>query len=266
LREDAIERVANCIEDYRLMCDSFAKQQGFDEIDIVAVATSAARDAQNSSALVQRLHANGVELKIIPGTLEANLSFLGASCQFHNEDLCVVDVGGGSTEVIFGTAEAGATFAHSFDIGCRRITEMFLASDPPTDYELSQAKHFIKKKIEPVLLDQLKASRLDRVIGVAGTATSVVSIDQKMEVYNSEAVNKTVVSKDTLSEVFAFLCKQTHKEREGVVGLEPKRAGVIVAGMLILQTVLEVLGKDSFTVSESDLLQGLVMARCSNNI
>lgn len=258
LRADAIDRVVSCIADYRDLCDALASEQGLAELPITAIATSAARDARNSDQLVCALGELGVDLHIISGALEADLSFRGASCQFPGEQLVVVDVGGGSTEVIFGTAEERIVFAHSFDIGCRRMTERFLASDPPTAEELAYAKAYLVDELHSVLGIRIEAYRIDRVVAVAGTATSVVSVNEAMEVYDSDRVNKTVVPAATLAAVLERLAALTEAQRKTVVGLEPKRAGVIVAGMLILQNVLEVLGQGSFTVSESDILQGVI--------
>lgn len=260
LRDDAIERVVACVADYRDLVDAVAHEQGVERIPITAVATSASRDAKNSQVLIDKLAALGVDLRIIPGTLEAELSFLGASSQFPGESLAVVDVGGGSTEVIFGTANTGVEFAHSFDIGCRRITEAFIHSDPPMPDELAAAKAYLVEAFSAVLADQVAPHPLERVVAVAGTATSVVSVSEEMAVYDSARVHKTVVSKDLLASVLQRLAGIPEAQRMQVVGLEPKRAPVIVAGMLILQAVLFVLGKDAFTVSESDILQGIIMA------
>ncbi|WP_251198440.1 Ppx/GppA family phosphatase [Anaerotardibacter muris] len=260
LRQDAIDRVVQCIAGYRAQCDAIAHEYGLDALPLVAVATSAARDAKNSDELVAALAQVGVELNIIPGQREAQLSFLGASSEFPGEAIAVVDVGGGSTEVIFGNALAGVEFAYSFDIGCRRITEMFLPSDPPTANELAQARAYLLESFAAVLEPQLAQRELQRMVAVAGTATSVVSVSEEMAVYDSALVHKTVVSADLLDSVLQRLAALTEEERKQVVGLEPKRAPVIVAGMLILQCVLEVLGQTSFTVSESDILQGIVMA------
>ena len=173
----------------------------------------------------------------------------------------MVDVGGGSTEVIFGSAHEGVVFAHSFNIGCRRITEMFIHTDPPQEEELARAKAYVIGELRSVLGIRLENAHPDRVVAVAGTATSVVSVDEAMEVYDSARVHKTVVDIATLRAVMDRLAALTLEERQQVVGLEPKRAGVIVAGMLILECVLEALGQTSFTVSESDILQGIVMTR-----
>ena len=137
---------------------------------------------------------------------------------------------------------------------------MFLASDPPRIEELANARKFITSELHSVLGIRFEGFCPDRVVAVAGTATSVVSVDEAMEVYDSARVHKTVVSRETLLRVATMLAVLPEKERKCVVGLEPKRAGVIVAGMLILECVLDVLGQDSFTVSESDILQGVVAA------
>ena len=265
LSEDAIERVVACIADYRDLCDAVAAQHGLTHIPTIAIATSAARDARNSQELVDRLAQLGIGLAIIPGTLEADLSFRGASSEFPDENIAVVDVGGGSTEVIFGNAQAGITFAHSFDIGCRRITEMFIHADPPAPEELEAAQAYVVEQFAAVLAGKLASDPIQRVVAVAGTATSVVSIDEAMEVYDSARVHKTVVPAETLTRVLERLAALPEEEREQVIGLEPKRAGVIVAGMLILRGVLSVLGQRCFTVSESDILQGIIMTSAEKN-
>ena len=137
---------------------------------------------------------------------------------------------------------------------------MFLTSDPPRIEELASARTFITEELHSVLGIRFKGFFADRVVAVAGTATSVVSVDEAMEVYDSARVHKTVVSRETLSRVATMLAALPEEDRKCVVGLEPKRAGVIVAGMLILECVLDVLGQDSFTVSESDILQGIIAA------
>lgn len=263
LREDAIERVVACIADYRDLIDAIAREYHQD-IPTTAIATSAARDARNSQQLVDRLAALGVDLSIIPGTREADLSFRGASAEFPDERIAVLDVGGGSTEVIFGSAHTGITFAHSFDIGCRRITEAFIRTDPPAPEEMSAAREYLRASFASKLAAPLEANPIQRVIAVAGTATSVVSVDEAMAVYDPTRVHKTVVPAATLARVLERLAMLPEADRRQVIGLEPKRAGVIVAGMLILQCALEALGQDAFTVSESDILQGIIMSSAEN--
>ena len=227
----------------------------------VAVATSAARDARNAADFAARLRERGIELSVVPGSREAALSFSGASIDFSGERLMVVDVGGGSTEVVMGVGGAEPLCAHSFNVGCRRVTEKFLASDPPAPEELAQACAWIREQMASWFADQTKeAASLERVIAVAGTATTVVSIRERMETYDSSRVHKARVSRQNLLEVYERLAALPLSERMRVVGLDPKRAPVMVAGLLILLEVLDFTGIDAFTVSETDILHGITLA------
>lgn len=129
LQEDAIERVVSCVKEYCELVRAIAQKEEVPSIPIGAVATSASRDARNACELVSRLHELGVDLLIIPGEVEADLSFRGASAEFPGERLVVVDVGGGSTEVIFGSAQEGVLVlafvqyrvpSHNRDVPCFR--------------------------------------------------------------------------------------------------------------------------------------------------
>ncbi len=272
LQSDAIARVVNQVREYLNIIDSESEvcsevsvniktARTITRMPIVAFATSAARDAKNSQELVAALKTLGVELSVISGTKEASLSFRGASSCFADETLLVVDIGGGSTEAIFGFAGQEPLYSHSFDIGCRRITERFLFSDPPSKGELDLARNYITSEMKPYFEKCLQTfpAHLDRVVAVAGTATSVVSIDKKMEIYDSAGVHKTVVSLDTLVSIAHMLATKPLEQRKQVIGLEPQRASVIVAGMLILEVVLNLVDKDAFTVSELDILHGILL-------
>lgn len=259
LASDAINRVVDQIARYVSIINSY-RDAAHETIPLAAIATSAARDARNSSELVERLQALGVTLSVIEGTQEASLSFKGASCNFTGENILVVDIGGGSTEVIFGVGGSSPQFAHSFNIGCRRVTERYFHADPPTIEEQRAARTWVKTQLAPVF-DQARCRgcAIDRVVAVAGTATSVVSIDKHMVVYDSAQVDGTRVPQTTLQRIYDDLAHQPLAQRQQVVGLEPARASVIVAGMAVLLEVLDVAQCSEFTVSESDILQGLIM-------
>ncbi len=262
LREDAIERVVAQIAEYLQVVESHRTQQ-FPDIPIIAMATSASRDAENADVLVGKLRALGVELSVIEGSREAALSFRGASCGFESENLLVADIGGGSTEIVLGVGGQAPKLAHSFNIGCRRVTERFLASDPPSIEECEQARQWVRQQFAPFFAQaRQQGIAIDRIVAVAGTATSVVSVDKQMAVYNSDEVHGTRVPASTLRGIYDHLRALPLEERKQVVGLEPKRAGVIVAGMGILLEVLAAAGCESFTVSESDILQGIILGAC----
>lgn len=260
LKPEAIDRVVRAIDGFLAVRDSLSTPD-HPVVRTVAVATSAARDARNAAEFAARLRERGIELSVIPGSREAALSFSGASIDFSGERLMVVDVGGGSTEVVMGMGGAEPLCAHSFNVGCRRVTEKFLASDPPAPEELARARAWIREQMASWFADQAKeAASLERVVAVAGTATTVVSIREYMETYDSSRVHKARVSRQDLLEVYERLAALPLSARKKVVGLDPKRAPVMVAGLLILLEVLDFAGIDAFTVSETDILHGITLA------
>lgn len=259
LKPEAMRRVADAVAGYCALLDSCEPADG-SGITVVAVATSAARDARNASEFEALLAEAGVQPTVIPGAREAALSFAGASCDFVDENLLVVDVGGGSTELVAGPAGGEPVRVHSFDIGCRRVTEKFLPSDPPCERELDAARAWIEDGMRPYF-EGLRTDgfKPQRVVAVAGTATSVVAVRERMATYDSSRVHKAKVSRASLDEVYEQLASVPLDERRRVVGLDPGRAPVIVAGLLILQAVLDLAGADGFTASESDILHGIIL-------
>lgn len=264
LRADAIARVTDTVDDFLTRLAAANQRDGVDLAGLTAVATSASRDARNADDFAQALLQRGVRLSVIPGEREASLSFAGASAGFEGQPVVVVDVGGGSTEVVAGLAGNDPEFTRSFDIGCRRLTERYFSEvtdDQPIPIALANdAAAWVIQEMTPYF-QQLKAAGFGsaKVIAVAGTATSVVSIQKHMEVYDSSAVHGSVVSRESLAALCRNLLETPLDQRRQVVGLDPRRADVMPAGMIILGTVLDLLGAECMTVSESDILQGLIL-------
>lgn len=256
LKPEAIKRTVSVVARYCSVRDSLGCN-----IPTIAMATSASRDAQNADEFVDALAQLGVHISIIPGEVEANLSFVGASVDFAGQPILVVDVGGGSTETIVGVGGKSSEWSHSFNVGCRRVTEKFLRSDPYAADELDEARKWVQAQFEALLLEALRAVGLspERMVAVAGTATTLVSIREAMTVYDSAKVHGQVVTRQQLDDTFARLSQMTLAERQQVVGLDPRRAPVIVAGSLILQELMGVAGMDCFTVSETDILHGMIL-------
>ena len=263
LKPEAMERVAGAVDRYlevRASCD------GADQpvLSTTVVATSAARDAENADEFADLLARRGLELAVIPGEKEAALSFRGASADFACSDegeppmILVVDVGGGSTELIAGRAGGEPVRAQSFDVGCRRVTERFLSADPLDAEEMARARAWMRDLFDGFFARE-DLPPIERMIAVAGTATTVVSIREEMAVYDSDRVHGSRVSLDELRAINARLSALPLEERERVVGLDPKRAPVICAGLAILEEVMGAGGFGEFTVSESDILQGMVL-------
>ena len=263
LAPEAIERVGVAVD--RFMAEIKEREHELGApIPLMTVATSASRDAENADEFAARLARAGVELSIIPGEREAALSFAGASSAFPGERVVVVDSGGGSTEVITGRAGSDPDWAHSFDVGCRRVTERFLHSDPPTSDELARAAEWIDSEFADRIAALRESGQLDaRMVAVAGTATSMVSIREQMAVYDRSLVHGAEVSRADVDAILGRLSRMTLDERRNVVGLEPGRAPVIVAGALILQRIMRLAAIDAFTVSERDILHGIILDAAS---
>ena len=259
LLPQAMQRVDEQMERFMRIVEE-CRDEAHPDIVVVAMATSAARDARNADEFRALLAARGIELSVIPGEREAELSFKGASSSFPAEPLFVVDVGGGSTEVIAGIAGEAPQFRHSFNIGCRRVTELFLRTDPPTASELQEAKAWACAEMEPFFSEVRAAGFEPRALAaVAGTATSVAAMHLRLEHYDAEKVHLSRIDRATLDALAQRVSALPLEERRQVVGLEPDRAPVIVAGLAILQTVLDASGMDAFTVSETDILHGIVL-------
>ena len=262
LQPQAIERVASAIEEFLAVLQRIPGAKCVTP-HVFAVATSAARDASNSDVLIKRLEQVGVTLQVIPGEREAALSFAGAASAFGDERLVVVDVGGGSTEFTSGQMGDAQLVSHSFDVGCRRVTERFLREDPPTPASIAAAREWVAEQIAPYR-DQLAASGQEagRMVAVAGTATSVVSVHERMEIYDTHRVHLSTITRGQLDEQFEWISQLPLEQRRHIVGLDPNRAPVVLGGLIVLQEGMSMLGVDEFTVSESDILQGIVMDAC----
>lgn len=258
LSEAGIARVADAV---RSFADE-ARVLGADRT--LAVATSAARDASNGDAFLDALEAAGVRPEIISGEREGYLTFLGVAYGFPEDRILMADVGGGSTELVVGSARPSAggcpvsiETIRSVDIGSRRVTELFLRSDPPTAREIDEAAGWIADELRQVFLPLKERPR--EMVSVAGTATTLAAIDLRMETYDPQRIHGYRVSGSTLLDILEHLALLTEAERRQVAGLEPDRAGVIVGGALILQSVMAHAGLSSTLVSEHDILYGMVL-------
>lgn len=263
LAPESIERTAAAVERFLGAVHELEAQRG-ESIPLMAIATSASRDAENSDAFKARLAEAGLELDVIPGEREAALSFAGASSAFPGERVVVVDIGGGSTEIIAGRAGGEPERARSFDVGCRRVTERFLRSDPPTLAELEAAREWVASAFAEYLRELRAAGQFDaRMVAVAGTVTSVISIREEMVEYDSARVHGSVATRADVDAELDRLSRLAAADRARVTGLHPGRAPVIVAGLVILQQIMQLAARDTFTVSERDILHGIIMSLSS---
>jgi exopolyphosphatase/guanosine-5'-triphosphate,3'-diphosphate pyrophosphatase len=249
-----MERVLAVLEDYRKIINLYPVKQA------TGVLTSAGRDAANGQELCdQILDRTDIQVRLIGGDEEANLSFAGATSEVPSDGrtLLVVDVGGGSTELITGTV-GQVDFHTSLDAGVVRHSERYLHSDPPTAAELESAAEEVRSLLASRVPIGVRES-VDACIAVAGTATTLSAIDQELEPYDPTRVHGTEVSLDRSREILNRIAALPLEERRSVDGLHPDRAPTAVAGAVILCEVLEAFDLSEFTASEHDVLRGEIL-------
>jgi exopolyphosphatase/guanosine-5'-triphosphate,3'-diphosphate pyrophosphatase len=224
-------------------------------------ATSAARDAQNGAEFLAAAKARaGVTVEIISGELEAQLSFASAYMDFGSEaagPLLVIDIGGGSTEFIYGNSAGRVEFRHSFDVGSVRLTERLIRSDPPSPEERERVMSLLRQTFS-ALPPPPPAAQL---VGVAGTVTTLYAVENRIDPYDATCVHGGTLTRAQLEQLVDKLCTLPLAERRTLPGLQPKRADVIPAGSLILLEALRALELDACRVSDRGLRWGLMAHR-----
>ena len=276
LLPEAIHRCVGCVSSYV----DHARKEGAEAV--VCTLTSAARDAENAPDLGMGLASLGLEPMIIPGEIEGALTFLGVSHDFENHRILVADSGGGSTELVVGTlagqpAAQGAgqqlggqqlegqqldiNFVESVELGCRRLTERFnLSSDHPLAEDIDEAHKMAAQMMsEAIVRAQQRCAAPELLVGVGGTATSLIAIRDHLDPYDPSKVHLNHISIDEVSQIEGLLASKTLKEREDITGLQAKRASVMLAGTILLAELMKNSGFKHLVVSESDLLFGLVI-------
>jgi exopolyphosphatase/guanosine-5'-triphosphate,3'-diphosphate pyrophosphatase len=258
LAAEAIERTTAVLREYRAALTEHGVTQ------LRATATSAARDATNRDDFFTAARdALGVTPELLSGEEEAALSFLGATADLDAPaPYLVVDIGGGSTEFVLGTdAPVGLV---SLDMGCVRVSEQFLHSDPPAPEELSNAIAVVRDLVAEVpraIPGVLDAATL---VGLAGTITTVAAIEQGLPEYDPEKIHHFHLTRAAAEDVFRTLATESAAQRAHNPGLEPGRVDVIVGGAAVLVGILRVLEFDEVLVSEADILDGLVRSQAAD--
>lgn len=258
LAEPAIERTLRALEEYHQIVSSLEVST------IQLVATSAVRDSANRAELAERIRRRlGWELRVLSGDEEAQLSFAGAvfgaapSLQ-QGEKLAVLDIGGGSSEVVFGASDGSVISLHSLQLGSVRMTEKWISGHPVSDQDMEKLRTGVCLQLERELLSG-EAGHPSVLLAVGGTATTMAAVALELEVYDAQAVTGTRYSRVAVAAMCERLRKMTIEERRGVVGLVPGREDVIVAGLSILLGLIDHYRQDSVMVVDSDLLQGLIL-------
>jgi exopolyphosphatase/guanosine-5'-triphosphate,3'-diphosphate pyrophosphatase len=247
----ALARVRNTLSDYRRALEASGAER------TLAVATSAVRDAENGEAFLGELAwSYGFETRLLSGHDEALMTFRGVSAGREvDEGTLVVDVGGGSTELVLG-GPAGVAWHESLDLGCVRLTERFLRSDPPERGELDAAR----AQVHTLLVDRVPATRPTRAIGVAGTVTTLAVLSLGLDEEDPALVDGHELGSAWIAEQVERLAAMPVAEIRRLRGMHPDRAPVILAGAVVLAETLRHFGLDVLEVSEQDLMHGAALA------
>jgi exopolyphosphatase/guanosine-5'-triphosphate,3'-diphosphate pyrophosphatase len=251
---DAVDDVCTVIADYKSVYEEMGAER------VMAIATSAVRDAVNGEAFIAELRERfGLDARLLTGEEEANLTYLGATAHRPaNGSTLVVDVGGGSTELIVGTGSK-IGFHTSLQVGTIRQSERHLTTDPPDPHELEDLAADIRNLIERAVAAEPEA-KASRAIAVAGTPTSLAAIEQELEPYDPGRVHGYRLGLKPIQRMLSRLSSLPLAERLRVPGLHPGRAPTIVAGTVILVQVMRAFQINEIEVSELDILHGSALS------
>jgi len=264
---EAIDRTRTALADYASLL------RGHNVKRVRMVATSAARDVANRddffamTAEVLGAVVPGAAAEVITGAEEAELSFRGAVGELDSAagPFVVVDLGGGSTEIVVGGGAAGdqVVASYSADIGCVRLTERCLHSDPPTPEEVAAARQVVRERLD-VALGVVPVEGARTWVGVAGTMTTLSALAHNMTTYDSEAIHLSRVARSDLLAVCERLIAMTRSQRAALPPMHEGRADVIAGGAIVVEELARELraraGIDELTVSEHDILDGIVLS------
>jgi exopolyphosphatase/guanosine-5'-triphosphate,3'-diphosphate pyrophosphatase len=255
LAPDAVERCLSVLREYRQIMDKFSVTKGR------LIATSAARDAGNGAEFLRAAgEVTGIEPELLAGTEEGRLSLAGAlsDLDLDGGPFLIVDIGGGSTELVAGSDPDDPQLAvMSLQVGCVRITERYLHSDPPTADELMAAEAMVNELLDQAIARYPRFLDAHRLVGLAGTVTTLASLHLGMDIYDRNRIHHHVLTAGQVDDWYRTLASEVTVARLDRAGMVPGREDVIVGGALILARVMARLGFDECLVSEADILDGM---------
>jgi exopolyphosphatase / guanosine-5'-triphosphate,3'-diphosphate pyrophosphatase len=262
LSAPAIERTVSAAREFKSEIDRLGVSR------IETMATAAARSATNRDDLFAPLAAVlGVAPRLLSGVEEAEIGWLGATSWADPRTTAfgepaydvMIDIGGASTEFAVGQPGGPALAAWSIDVGCVRLGEQFFSQDPPGPVALSSAVNVVHAHLDDVAREIPLIKKADRLIGVAGSITTVAAIEIGMAAYDRERIHRFELSRAAAEDVFRTVAMEPARDRAANPGLPADRVGTIVAGVLILCVIMRHFEFDSCTVSETDNLDGMVI-------
>ena len=256
LSDEGIERVRAALESYREIMDRY------DIAGVRMTATSAARDAENRDAFFEVSEKTvGVRPELISGHEEAELSFLGATAELDPADgpFLVFDIGGGSTEFAVGSTRMEGGF--STDMGSVRFTEKYVESDPPLPEELVACLSVAETHLDDVAREVPIVHGARQLVGLAGTVSTAAAVEIGLMEYDRSQIHHFRLTREAIEDVYRTLVTESREDRGHNPGLDPGRIDTIVGGMCILARIVRYFDADDILVSESDILDGLILSQ-----
>lgn len=235
------------------------KAEDFGVEEIIVIATSAVRDANNKDVFIKNTkNQTGLDIRVISGDEEAYIGMLGATYGANpDESILIVDVGGGSTELVL-SKDKVIKYSTSINAGAVRMTENYIMNNPIADNDVKNLEKCLDELFCETLA-KLSKEAINRIIAIGGTVTTAAAIYYEMEVYNQEKIHNTMLNSIFINELFEKLKLMSVCERYKVKGLEKERADIIPAGLYIIKFLMNRLKKESIFVSENDNLEGTVI-------
>ncbi len=261
LNEDSIEKSIISLIQFKASIEKYKTH------NTIAVGTSALRDAGNSREFIEAVMARtGISINIVSGDKEAELTVLGVlgNCPELSMPAFITDIGGGSTEWIFFDAASTIAAKSSLQVGVVRLYQQFIHSDPPAPAEIKTIKKAVFESVTQSFLisginSEIKAGEIKSFVATGGTATTVAAIDMGLDTYDADSIHLHTISFYKLKALLEHLLSVPLCERAIVMGLEPERADIIIPGIIILLTLMEILKTDAVTVSDYGLLEGILL-------
>ncbi len=269
LARDSVERSLTVLSEFR---ESIVLYRA---VRTATVGTSALRNASNSTEFIADVkRETGLDISVINGKEEARLMLLGVARSLQGvrgngksslDNALIIDIGGGSTEIII-THPGGQTVIASLALGAVYLTERYIVADPPSTHELALLRSAIRDELDKHACD-LRPDPAGVFVGTAGTITTLAAVHHKLETYDPERINGTLLGRATIDNIVNTLCRMSLRERRSVKGLEHGREDIILAGAIITQEIMKWCGYASLLVSEWGLREGIVLdlyEKCAN--
>ncbi len=251
--KETFDRIYRILSQLKEIADSLGIKH------ISARSTSALRDANNRQEFVDFIKTKlALEIQILSGKEEAELTYLGAISEYlpimNSEDYAVIDIGGGSTEIVVGSG-THITSSKSIDIGSVRLTERILKNSPPNNLELEEANRFIRDRLQNIF----PFPPATKIIGVAGTLTTLAALDLRIPEFDKNLINRHILTDEAIDKIFQELKKLTLEQLRSYPQIHPSRADILLAGIIILKEILRKVNLSKISVSDRGLRYGIAI-------